>query len=129
MVKKSFKKSVTSTIAIMTIALAIFGIAASNIAHAVDIQPPVSMWIDPPTLNFTTGTTSVNDKFNVTVWLNTANDTISQQVFTWQLMLTFDPTLLTCTRTDYTGTGKSQFFGGLNTVPVSPIIAADSTTP
>ena len=128
MVKKSFKKSVTSTIAIMTVALAIFGVAAVNNAYAVDIQPPVSMWIDPPTVNFTTGDIHVNDKFNVTVWLNTANGTVSQPVFTWQLMLTFDPTLLTYTRADYTGTGKSQFFGTLNTVPVSPIISAGSVT-
>ena len=128
MVKKSFKKSVTSTIAIITVALAIFGIAAVNKAYAVDIQPPVSMWIDPPTSNFTSGTTHVNDKFNVTAWLNTANGTVSQPVYTWQLMLTFDPTLLTVTRADYTGTSKSQFFGTLNTIPVSPIIAADSVT-
>jgi hypothetical protein len=128
MVKKSFKKSVASTIAIMTVALAIFGVAAVNQAYAADIQPPVSMWIDPPAVNFTTGGTHVNDKFNVTVWLNTENGTVSQQVFTWQLMLTFDPTLLTYTRADYTGTGKSQFFGALNTVPVSPIISAGSVT-
>jgi hypothetical protein len=128
MAKKSFKKSVTSTIAIMTVALAIFGIAAVNKAYAVDIQPPVSIWIDPPTLNFTSGTTHINDKFNVTVWVNTENGTVSQAVFTWQLMLTFNSTLLTCTNVGYTGTGKSQFFGNSNTIPVSPIIAADSVT-
>lgn len=128
MVKKSFKKSVTGTLAIMTVALAIFGFAAVNTAYAVDIQPPISMWIDPPTLNFTTGATHVNDKFNVTAWVNSANGTTSQTVFTWQIVLTFDPTLLTCTRTDYTGVGKSQFFDGINTVPVSPIIAAGNVT-
>jgi hypothetical protein len=128
MVKKSFKKLTINAIAIMTVALAIFGIAVVNKAYAVEIQPPVSMWIDPPTLNFTSGTTHVNDKFNVTVWVNTANGTVSKAVFTWQIMLTFNSTLVTCTNTGYTGTGKSQFFGDLNTIPVSPIITADSVT-
>jgi hypothetical protein len=128
MVKKSFKKSVTSTIAIMTVALAIFGIAAVNKAYAVEIQPPVSMWIDPPTLNLTTGTTHVNDKFNATVWLNTKNGTVDQQVFTWQATLAYNATLLTCMRADYTGTGKSQFFGVLPTISVTPDIKVDSVS-
>jgi hypothetical protein len=124
MVKKSFKKSVASTIAIMTVALAIFGIAAANKAYAVDIQPPVSMWIDPPTLNFTTGTIHVNDKFNVTVWVNTGNST----VFTWQAMVAFDPTLLTCTKVGYTAGAKSQFLEDFGPVGVAPDIKGDSVT-
>jgi hypothetical protein len=126
MVRKSFKKLTTSTIAIITVALAIFGAAAANKAYAVDIQPPVSMWIDPPALNFTTGTMHVDDLFNVTVWLNTANSSFTQPAYTWQVILTFDPTLLTCTKAGYTGTGKSLFFGTLGTIPVTPIISADN---
>ena len=124
MVKKNFKKSVTSTIAIITVALAIFGVAAANKAYAVDIQPPVSMWLDPPTFNFTTGDIHVNDKFNVTVWVNTENST----VFTWQAMVAFDPTLLTCTKAGYTGGAKSQFFEDFSPVGVAPNIKGDSVT-
>lgn len=124
--RKSFKKSVISVIAIMTVALVIFGLAAINNVRAVEIQPPVSMWIDPPTLNFTTANTHVGNKFNVTVWVNSANSTLSVPVFVWQVMVGFNTTLLTWTRAGYTGAGKSQFFEGLQTIPVTPVLTANN---
>jgi len=128
MVKKSFKKSVTSTIAIMTVALAIFGVAAVNKAYAVDIQPPVSMWIDPPTKNFTTATFNVGDKFNVTAWLNTANSTYNVAIYAWQIMIEFDQNLLTCTRAGFTGGVTSEFLAGHTTIGVTPTITTTSIT-
>jgi hypothetical protein len=111
-------------IAIMTVIMVISAFAAINNAYAVDIQPPVSMWIDPPMSNFTTATTNVGDKFNVTVWINTDNTTLV--AYTWQLTIGFDSSFLTCTRAGYTAGTTSQFFQGKTTVPVTAVITNTS---
>jgi hypothetical protein len=126
MTRKSFRKTVISVIAVMTVALVIFGFAAVNKVNAVSIQPPLSIWIDPPVLNLTTTNTHVGDKFNVTVWINDANDTFSVAVFNWQVTVGFNTTWLTWTRAGYTGTGKSQFFANLTTIPVSPVLTVNN---
>jgi hypothetical protein len=118
--QKSLKKSATGMIAIMTVIMVISAFAAINKAYAVDIQPPVSMWIDPPMNNFTTATTNVGDRFNVTVWINTDNGTLT--TFTWQLTIGFDSSFLTCTRAGYTAGTTSEFFQGMTTVPVQAVI-------
>jgi hypothetical protein len=122
--QKSLKKSATGMIAIMTVVMVIFAFATINKAYAVDVQPPISMWMDPPTINYTTATLNVGDKFNVTVWVNSQNSTLDQQIFTWQIKMGFDSSVLTCTRAGYTGGTTSQFFQGMTTVPVVPVIEA-----
>jgi len=96
-----------------------------NLDAKATLNPPVSIWIDPPTI---TVPYIPGYKFNITVWLNTANSTVSQAVFCWQIMLTFNSTLLFCTNVGYTGGSRSQFFAGLSTIPISPTIAAGSVT-
>ena len=127
MVKKNFKKSVTSTIAIMTVALAIFGIIAVRTASA-DLKPAVSIWIDPQAVNITTATYHLNDKFNVTLWANTYQDASNFSTFTWQIGITFDASLLTVTRVGYTNGTTSDFFKGRSTIPVTAIITSTSAS-
>jgi hypothetical protein len=122
--QKSLKKSATGMIAIMTVVMVISAFATINKAYAVDIQPPISMWMDPPQINYTTATLNVGDKFNVTVWVNAQNDTVTQQVFTWQIKVGFDPSLLVCTGAGYSAGTISQFFQGQTTIPVTPVISA-----
>jgi hypothetical protein len=127
MVKKSFKKLTMSTIAIITVALAVFGIAAVRTASA-DLKPAVSIWIDPQTFNITTATHHLNDTFNVTLWANTFQDASNFSTFTWQIGINFDASLLTVTRVGYTNGSTSDFFRGHSTIPVTAIITSTSAS-
>lgn len=120
--QKTLKRSAAGILAIMSLVIVVFAFAAVNKAYAVDLQPPVSMWIDPPINNFTTSTLSVGDKFNVTVWINTHNTTLDVPIYVWQLTIGFDASVLTCTNVSYTAGTTSQFFQGLGIVPVIPDI-------
>ncbi len=51
------------------------------------------------------------------MWLN-----VTDAAYTWQVWLLFNTTYFEALRADYTGDGKSDFFTGQTTVPVSPII-------
>lgn len=128
--KKSLKKSVTGIMSIMTVASVIFGLAAIHTAYAVDLRDPVSMWIDPSMNNFTTAQLHLGDAFNVTVWLNTKNDTTDVAIYGWQVKLTWNATLLNYLNAGVTGATTSEFFAGLTTIPVTPVIseAGDAVT-
>jgi len=83
--------------------------------------PAPAMWPMPDTLSFNTATTNIGDKFNVTIHVATTGPS-----YTWQAKVNFNPAQIKCSRSDYTGSGKSEFFTGHGTVPVSPTI--DNTT-
>ena len=55
--------------------------------------------------------------FNLTVWINT-----SEPCYSWQFKIYFNNTYLNATRAGYTAGSTSEFFEGLTTMPVSPII-------
>ncbi len=76
-----------------------------------------AVWITPKTLSFDTVHTHVGDRFNVTVWINTTDPS-----YAWQVQVNFNASQLNVVRADYTGAGKSLFFTGHGTIPVSPII-------
>jgi hypothetical protein len=122
----SFKKSLANTVAIMTVAALIFGFAAIRTANA-DIKPAVSIWVDPQVVNITTGG-HVGEKFNATVWVNTYVDANNSAVFTWQMTLNFNASLLNVTRVGYTNGTTSEFFAGKTTIPVTPIITSSSAS-
>jgi hypothetical protein len=85
-------------------------------------QPALpAIWVEPESLNFNTTSTSVGDKFNVTVWGGATID-----VFTWQAEVMFNTTQLAAVRAAYTGGATSQWFQGHITIPISPMI--DNTT-
>jgi len=80
--------------------------------------PPPAFWVMPETETFTTTNASVGTQFNVTVWVAT---TVPQST-AWQVKLGFNASQLEAVATGYTGVGKSMWFTGHNSVPVSAII-------
>jgi len=127
MIRIGFKKTIAMAVGIMAVTAFLFGIAALRIASA-DLKPAVSIWIDPQAVNITTSAYHLNDKFNITLWANTYQDANNYAVFTWQITVNFDASLLSVTRAGYTNGSTSEFFMGHSTVPVSPIITSTSVS-
>jgi len=90
---------------------------------AIEAAPPPApaVWIIPETLSFETTHTHVGDKFNVTIMISTTAPS-----YTWQVRVNFNTAHINAVRADYTGTGKSMFFAGHGTVPVT--VQIDNTT-
>ena len=76
-----------------------------------------AMWIEPESFSFDTATISPGYEFTITIYINTLSPSYS-----WQVKLWYDTTWLDAIAADYTGEGKSEFFTGLPTMPVSPVI-------
>jgi hypothetical protein len=127
MMKISLKKSLANAVAIMTVAALLFGFAAIRTANA-DLMPAVSIWIDPQVVNITTADYSVGDLFNATVWVNTYQNADNYAVFTWQVTVNFNASLLSVSRVGYTNGTTSSFFSGHSTIPVTPIITSTSAS-
>jgi hypothetical protein len=71
----------------------------------------------PSSIDLNTASHSIGYRFNLTLWISTASLS-----YTWQAKVNFDAAHLQVTGSDYTGAGKSLFFTGFATVPVSPVI-------
>lgn len=127
MMRMSFKKSIANAVVIMTVAAFLFGFAAIRAANA-DLKPAVSIWIDPQSVNITTTAPHMGDKFNVTLWANTYQDANNSEIFTWQITVNFNASLLSATRVGYTNGSTSGFFTGHSTIPVTPIITSTSAS-
>ena len=78
--------------------------------------PAPAIWITPESLDFETTHTHIGDKFNVTIMITTIGNS-----FTWQAKVNFNASQINAVRADYTGAGKSLFFTGHGTIPVTPI--------
>ena len=107
----NLKKLLVATIVVMLI-----GSAIPFSAMAVH-EDEDAMWIEPESISFDTATVSPGERFNITVYINALSASYS-----WQVKLWYDTTWLDALRADYTGVGKSEFFAGLSTMPVSPVI-------
>jgi hypothetical protein len=85
----------------------------------VKAEPADSMWIEPAIVDYYTNTTSVGKLFNVTVHVNS-----TAMAFTWQVKIYYNTSHLNVTSNGvgYTAGAKSEFFDGMMTVPVSPVI-------
>ena len=84
-----------------------------------------AIWIDPSTVSLTTANPAhkIGYKFNITVWANmTTLLPGASGIDTWQAKVYFNNSQLKALRTGYTGGTKSQFFQGLSTTPVTPLI-------
>jgi len=127
MMRISLKKSLANAVAIITVAALVFGFAAIGTANA-DLKPAVSIWIDPQVVNITTANYHVGDLFNATVWVNTYQDANNSAVFTWQVTVNFNASLLSVSRVGYTNGTISNFFSGHSTIPVTPIITSTSAS-
>lgn len=97
--------------------LLITAIFMSIIPAMATIPPAPAMWPMPQTLTFNTDTTNIGDKFNVTIHVSTTGPS-----YTWQVKVNFNPAQIHAVRADYTGVGKSLFFTGHGTIPVSATI-------
>jgi hypothetical protein len=108
--------------AIVALGLMLFMIMALSVSK-VNAQPPYplnSMYVVPSSVPFDTTNASVGTLFNVTVWAYIQNYT-----FTWQVNMTFNPSLVWAVAAGFTGPGgvKSAFFGDqTSTTPGAPQI-------
>ncbi len=81
-----------------------------------------SMWIEPSNVAFSLSNASIGQLFNVTVWLNITSD----NVFGYQVALHYNRTQLEATRSDFTGTSKSDFMTGHATQTAGPEVDTSS---
>ena len=80
-----------------------------------------AMWIEPASIDLTTGEPlhTIGYLFNLTVAVNMSLD---QYVGAWQTKILFNPAYVEAVRAEYTDGIKSNWFAGLGTIPVIPII-------
>jgi hypothetical protein len=64
-----------------------------------------AMWVEPLWSNFTTASTIVGDRFNITVAMNFTED-----VFNYQVALLYNRSQLECTNGGFTAGAKSEYF-------------------
>jgi hypothetical protein len=74
---------------------------------------PNALWIEPSTVSVETQ----GERFNLTVWLN-----IAEECFAWQLKILFNSSYFNVSRLGYTDGAKSDFFSDHSTITVPPII-------
>lgn len=118
--KGTIQKNLATTLSIIAVAVMIFAFAPVNVR--ADVQPAISMWVSPSTLNFTTADHNIGDKFNVTVWANTEVNASYLNTYAWQVTMTWDQSLLIATRVGYTNGTMSNFFYGHAGTSVTPVI-------
>ena len=112
------KNMITRLFATILVAAIIMGVIP-----AIRAAPPPApaVWVTPENLFFDTAHNSLGDKFNVTIWMSTTGPS-----YVWQVKVNFNASQIMAARVDYTGVGKSEFFAGHGTIPVTPTI--DNTT-
>jgi hypothetical protein len=72
-----------------------------------DQRPANAMWIEPQNVSLTGDSATVGYKFNTTVWLNMTED-----IYSYQIGLLYNRTLLRCDRAGFTDGGTSVYFEG-----------------
>jgi hypothetical protein len=93
-------------------------------AYATEPSEPHSanaIWIEPS--NVVPASLDVGTKFNVTIWAN-----CSVNCGGWQIWLVYPNAHLNATRAGYTAGTKSEFFQGINTIPVNPSFTSHNAT-
>ena len=76
-----------------------------------------AFWTEPSTKTIDINTANIGDLFNITVWVNVTEASIN-----WQVRILFNTTYFEATRVQYTAGAQSEFYEGLATQPVTPII-------
>jgi hypothetical protein len=71
------------------------------------------MWIEPSNIT----TLNVEDKFNVTIFVN-----VTLKSFAWQVKLHFNSTFFNATKIGYTSDNRSDFFSEYSSMPITPEI-------
>jgi hypothetical protein len=103
---------------LLTILIAAMMLPATVLAiDPIESHPANAVWLEPSTLSFDTSTTTIGDTFMVYAFINT-----SVATYSWQVTVYFNTAHLEVLGAGYTGVGKSEFFTGLPTTPLSPVI-------
>jgi PKD repeat protein len=102
--RTELKKILASTL-LAVIALSVMPVFAAwpPPSHPHDSN---AFWIEPPSLSFSTSTTTLPHMFNVTVYLNVTGT----YVFNYQVNMTYDPTQLNMLEAGYTHGSESDFY-------------------
>ena len=84
--------------------------------------PANSIYLKPDTLSYDTSQQGIGFKFNISAWMS-----LNIQCFAWQVKSYFNTTWLKCNKVGYLGAGdvdsaKSEYFAGLATTPLTPVI-------
>jgi len=72
-----------------------------------------AIWIEQSSVSVET----VGAKFNLTVWLNSAEES-----FAWQLKILFNSSYFNASRSGYTSGEKSDFFSNHSTITITPVV-------
>jgi hypothetical protein len=106
-------------------------------AALVFAQPPSephnanSMWIEPSSLSFSTASTNVGTRFNVTLYANITHTTGVDGIGGWQFKMSYDSSQLNATRALYKSgktSGQSQFFENITVKTLTPTLKPGSVT-
>jgi len=109
---KKTKAEAILLLSMMLLSFPIILVKAQSQPHNAD-----SMWIDPSSTVFDTTNASVGTRFNVTAWLNMTED-----IYSYQIGLHYNRTLLQCTRSGFTAGATSNYCAGHTTVAAGPTI-------
>ena len=110
-----FKQRRVFSKALLMFIIFILGSTPIYAAATESIEPhqPNALWIESSA--GVVGT--VGEKFNLTIWLNT-----TEESFAWQLKVLFNSTYFSVSRVGYSDGQKSEFFSGQSTITITPII-------
>jgi len=97
-------------------------IAATIQTRTVD-SPANSMWTQPENLTFTTTTTPIGYKFNLTIYA-----TLDVPSYAWQFYLTYNNAHLNATGCWYSAGAKSEWAGTRSTSPQTPSYGTHNET-
>jgi hypothetical protein len=118
--KKNYKLGILTSILLIIITTpALFSMTTAVTAS----HPANAMWITPSQIELNVTLISTGYKFNVTIWAN-----CSVNCGAWQFWLTYPKTYINATRAGYTAGTKSEFFQGINTIPVNPSFKSHNAT-
>ncbi|MFW9810439.1 MAG: hypothetical protein ACFFE6_13755 [Candidatus Thorarchaeota archaeon] len=107
-------RRVYSSIILMFLILMIAGSINYAVAfESSEPHQPNALWIEPSAAQIQT----LDEKFNLTVWLN-----ISEECFAWQVKILFNSALFNVSRVGYTDGEKSDFFSNHEAISITPII-------
>jgi len=113
---KTTKTGIMLLIPLMLLTFPTILVRAQVVSHGAD-----SMWVDPSSTVFDTSNASIGTRFNVTIWLN-----LTESIYSYQIGLHYNRTLLQCTRSAFTAGATSNYCAGHTTVAAGPTIDTSS---
>jgi len=119
--KIKMKKNLNKNLWIALLLVTILSLNMTLIARAIISSEPHAadaMWVEPSAVTFSTDSTSIGQKFNITAWLNIT----SADVYGYQVALLYNRTQLRGVRAGFTAGSTSEFMTGHQTQTSGPLI-------